>query len=97
MGYQLGHYYSNSTGSCTSIVMYFPDGNSVRSGISNAYKILFGRYAEPGGVSYHESLWATGNYSSYTSMVASTSMAEASAYNGLSSGGMSATYCLWMH
>ena len=87
MGYRLGHYYRNSTGSCVSIVMYFPDSNSVRSGISNAYKTLFGRYAEPGGISFHEILWATGNYSSYSSMVAGTSMAEAGAYNGLSAGG----------
>ncbi|AOV58532.1 Rhs family protein-like protein [Synechococcus phage S-CAM3] len=88
MGYQVGHYYNNSTGACTPLVMYFPTGSDyIRNGITNAYRSLFGRYAEPGGISFHISKWSTGNWSSFTAMVANTSMSEAGAYSGLSSGG----------
>ena len=86
MGYQLGHYYGS--GGCTSLVMYFPTGSDyVRNGITNAYASLFGRYAEPGGMSFHIAKWNTGLWTSFTAMVADTSMAEAGAYSGLSAGG----------
>ena len=87
MGYRTGHFYVRRTGACQSLYMYFPDGSSsVRDGITNAYRTLFGRYAEPGGMSFHISKWYSGSWSSYVSMVADTSMAEYNAYYGLSSG-----------
>jgi len=67
--------------------MYFPDGlSSLKDGITNAYKSLFGRYAEPSGMNYHINKWNSGGWYSYTSMVADTSMREYNAYYGLASG-----------
>jgi hypothetical protein len=61
MGYQTVHYYKyGNTDNCVESYQYVPDGDALKSQITNAYKSLFGRYGEPGGLEGHYSVWSSG-------------------------------------
>ncbi len=97
MGYQTSHYYVHgNTNDCTSYTMYVPDGNNLRSQISQQYVTLFGRWGESGGVEGWVTTWNSennGGFSSIYAMVLSGAGSELTSINangkhtGLSSGG----------